>query len=263
LNKEGDIMALTSLEILLLIADLVLIIIVVFLLIRLRESKKKSEPEKEKESTGSAATAHQELKSDTPEIKTPDLVPAEKTIEKQTYPGGEIKTEEKGGFEDKQPEKTITVAGSGYEATLKKDELESGVESKIDIQEELKLEDKPPEETPAIPSDTESKIEAREGLKLEDDVLEKASGESETLKPGKPRKPRKKNSKKTKAAKKGPEGAIKDILEGENKAAPRKKSGRKKKAVVQEGQTAGTEAAEVIVKEEKTEEKEPQQESLF
>lgn len=235
---------LTSTEALLLITDLILIIIVVYLVDRLRKMKKNTKPAEEKQSLETAVPL---------EVK-PDLsvVKINKPEKAELKPGDE---------------QTVSASPVNPEPAPKQDELEdrlleelhampSGVKPETEPTEPgtLKLEDEPPGESPAgtEPGDAE---------------------------PGKVRKPRKKRSKSKKAAS---TGGDEQTQNGESKAAPGKKAGRKKKAAEQAGQTVEAkpaqeivkdEKAEAVVKEEKAEEavkiekpedlKEPPKDSLF
>lgn len=234
---------LTFTEALLLTTDLILIIIVVYLLDRLRKIKKNVKPVEVNQSPEMAVPL---------EVK-PDLsvVKIDKPEKAKIKPG------------DGQ---TVSASPANSEPAPKQDELE----------------DRLLEELHAIPSEAKSVTETAEPgtLKLEDEPPGEIPTdiEPEDAKPGKVRNPRKKKSKSKKAANTG--GAA-QTLNGETKAAPGKKAGRKKKAA-EAGQMVEAkpaqeivkdEKAEAVVKEEKAEEimkiekpedlKEPQKDSLF
>ncbi len=206
----------TSTEVLLLTTDLILIIIVVYLSDRLRKTKKNVEHTKEKQSPETAVPL---------EVK-PDLsvVKIEAQEKAELKPGDEL---------------TVAASPVSSESAPKKDELE----------------DRLLEELHAIPSEVKSETETMEPgkLKLEDEPPEEKPADMETgnAKPGKVRKPRKKRSKSKNAA--NTAGAT-QTMNGETKAAPGKKAGRKKKADEQAGQMVETKPAQEIVKEEKPEE---------
>jgi hypothetical protein len=243
LNKDsGDTMAINFTDVLLLTTDLILIIIVVYLADRLRKLKKNAVPAEEKQSP---AAIPQEVKPDIPAIKTDEPEKAE------LKPGNE---------------QIATVSPASSEPAPKKDELE----------------DRLLEELHAIPSEVKPQIGALEPgtLKLEDEPPgENQTGMEPGTKPGKVRKSRKKRSISKKAAS---TGGAEQTQNGESKAMPGKKAGRKKKAAEPAVQIAEAkpvqeavkeEKAEVSVKEEKPEvfvkeekpevSKEPQKDMLF
>ena len=190
-------MALSPLEIIMLVANIVFIIVAVFLFIRLRKLGKKPEPEikQQAELSGIANITPGEFNRERFGMEEREISKPEKPIEA----GEEEKIE----------------AGKIAELKLE-DELPEVEEKEVPMKKRAakKREKKAPEETV---------IEKHEAPPEKIEIPEKIEFKFEEKEPGKEEKPGKKESKKKKPVKKEP------AAKKETKPAPGKKAGKKKK----------------------------------
>ncbi len=199
-------MALSTLEIIMLIANVVFIIIAVFLFIRLRKIEKKPEPEVKQPSelSGIADITPVEFNRERFGIEEKERPEPEKTIEAGEVEKIEASTIAELKLEDELPEVEEKETPSKKRAAAKKVEMKVPEETVVEKQEVH------PEKI-EIPEKIEFKFEEKEPEK-EEEKIEK--------------KPEKTASKKNKSVKKEP------AVKKETKPAPRKKPAKKKKSLI-------------------------------
>jgi hypothetical protein len=199
-------MALSPLEIIMLVANIVFIIIAVFLFIRLRKIEKKPEPEikQQTELSGIADITPVEFNRERFGIEEKKIPEPEKTMEAGEEEKIEASKIAELKLEDELPE--VGEAPRKKRAAAKKEEMKVPEETVVEKQEV------PPEKI-EIPEKIEFKFEEKEPEK-EEEKIEK--------------KPEKKASKKKKPVKKEPAAKM------ETKQAPRKKPAKKKKSLIDE-----------------------------
>lgn len=192
-------MALSPLEIIMLVANIVFIIIAVFLFIRLRNIQKKPEPEAKQQTELSGITdiTPVEFSRERFGIEEKEIPEPEKTIEAGEVEKIDASTIAELKLEDELPEIEEKETPKKKRAAAKKEEMKVPEETVVEKQEV------PPEKI-EIPEKIEFKFEEKEP-EIEEEKTEK--------------KPEKKASKKKKTAKK------------DTKPAPKKKAKKKKSLI--------------------------------